>query len=115
MSLERLAMKTNQHTPGPWTIADDNGIDIGIIARKQGKGGQMVAMATVDEDVPQDDDERLSNARLIAAAPDLLAACKIAEGAFGALASVNNLPSGWHMSVVVQLLAAIAKAEGGAS
>ena len=66
-------MKT-EHTKGPWTIGSTDGNDIGIIARDSGNGGQMVAMAVVDEDYAQDTDEHLSNARLIAAAPELLAA-----------------------------------------
>lgn len=100
----------NKHTPGPWTIADDNGTDIGIIARKRGRGGQMVAMVTVDEDVPQDDDERLANARLIAAAPDLLSACKRAVHLYDHDDATSVLE--WVNSP--EFRAAIAKAEGGA-
>lgn len=103
-----------QHTPGPWKWDESWGA---IVVDRPDMQKLICPMwtgcdrARMGRDVV---DEDLANARLIAAAPDLLEACKIAEGAFGALASVNNLPSGWHRSVVVPLLAAIAKAEGGA-
>ena len=105
----------SKHTPGPWTIADDNGTDIGIIARKRGRGGQMVAMVTVDEDVPQDDDERLANARLIAAAPDLLAACKAFAAARKAWRECDDMSSIEYLDTLdaIDFDAAIAKAEGG--
>ena len=67
------------HTPGPWTIRTDSRTDIDrtvfahtpihnnpvAIARVYGEG----VMASPDA-------EKIANARLIAAAPDLLAACQ---------------------------------------
>jgi hypothetical protein len=40
---------------------------------------RLVAMVTFDEDKPQETEEVIANARLIAAAPELLAALKVAE------------------------------------
>ena len=80
-----------EHTPGPWT-ADEMATEFTIYG-----GGLMVA--DVHKDVMELDDEMRANARLIAAAPDLLAACElmVASGIRGN-ATLN---------------AAIAKARGG--
>ena len=67
-------MNAIQHTPGPWNlpshVADG---DIGIVA-----GPRLLAMVTNDEDEPMADSEQLANARLMAAAPALLAALRVA-------------------------------------
>ncbi len=76
--------KHMEHTPGPWTVAQ-NGFWYGV-------------NLTVD----QDTDVRDANARLIAAAPDLLEACKVALLAF----SPNHAPDHHH-----QIQRAIAKAQ----
>lgn len=64
----------SKHTPGPWRIAENDGAYAYI---KSGPGtnlmkpGQMVAKVWL-----QDADYNEANARLIAAAPELLEACK---------------------------------------
>lgn len=51
------------HTPGPWTVGEHRGVWVGPVVHADGKG---VAFVVGSED----------NARLIAAAPELLAALK---------------------------------------
>lgn len=67
----------NKHTPGPWYAPPlpASGTDLGIMHLPQNKAPVLVALVVIDEDDPQTDDEHAANARLIAAAPDLLAAC----------------------------------------
>ncbi len=101
--------ETVKHTPGPWEFDDDNG----VIAQV----GAHICTVSMADDFPcidndEDENERINvdaectaNARLIAAAPDLLAMLKVAQlwldvdGRFD-MQGIN---------------AAIAKAEGGAS
>ena len=96
-------MKTSaKHTPGPWQAADDGIIesDCGTVATVHGHENP--------------DDETRPNAALIAAAPDLLAACEQAYEA----AAVEWMRSGKAspqepMSALMAILAqAIAKAQG---
>lgn len=76
-----------QHTPGPWKWDESWGA---IVVDRPDMQRLICPMwtgcdrARMGRDVV---DEDLANARLIAAAPDLLEACKIAEGAFGACIS----------------------------
>lgn len=57
------------HTPGPWRIGvpDENGWGI-----YKNSGGYAIAVVPIVYDYPQ-----IANARLIAAAPELLEACKL--------------------------------------
>lgn len=101
---------TATHTPGPWSI-DDRGDCLDII----GPSGEWL-VATVqggrDEDEP--------DARLIAAAPELLEAAQLLGGGnvymeeFGryCFCPMHGKP-GLHSSSCDALNAAIAKAEGG--
>ena len=88
-----------KHTSGPWNFYDDS---------NDGKTNriEIVAMgktvARIYHSVPAED---LPNARLIAAAPDLLEAVQAAEFAMRQVAQSGN---GLHK----QLCAAIAKATG---
>lgn len=97
-------MKTQKHTPGPWHI----GLQGGIYQNKTGAQVCIYDMAT------NFDDENLANARLIAAAPELLAALELAESALceiygegGPLESCER-PFALHN----QIVAAIQKAKG---
>lgn len=57
------------HTPGPWTLVGDMAeMNLDVISAS----GCIAMMECVNDEV--DDDALLANARLIAAAPDLLAA-----------------------------------------
>lgn len=66
-------MSEAKHTPGPWTDEDNmhNGIDIKV---SQGADGGTLATVWNAQDATEPGPEELANARLIAAAPDLLAA-----------------------------------------
>ena len=91
-----------QHTQGPWSID-------GTTAAKNldviGEGGR-VAMLDCDD---IDADTLAANARLIAAAPDLLAALQaIVTG------NVYGNPTQWNLAID-RGIAAIAKATGGAA
>ena len=82
------------HTPGPWTVRHDfrsgNGeLCIGVSAARIGpKSGAVAWPSGVD------DAQELANARLIAAAPDLLAALQLVYSNAGAVVLTHNHPSG---------------------
>lgn len=82
------------HTPGPWSADHDN-------VRTPADGG-MVAKVAGDTDA-----QAYANARLIAAAPDLLAALRD-------LVSAEGLPEGYanRAMLIDAARAALAKAEG---
>jgi hypothetical protein len=89
------------HTPGPWVIEGDvaalpDDIGVGIVNRKHDGDDWDVAMVH----------SSAANARLIAAAPDLLAALKLIVEADGekSLAQI--------VAAMPDARAAIAKAEG---
>ncbi len=84
------------HTPGPWYFMTDSTAEyFAVYAKPQGGTKVICPVKMADE----------ANARLIAAAPDLLAACKAALDWVGL--------DGDHISEPTRstLLAAIAKAE----
>ena len=82
---------TTQHTPGPWAISKPIGGNVYIE-----KGNRLIGHIYRDN--------REANARLIAAVPDLLAACKAIIG----LGSVPTTQPEYRM-----LCEAIDKATGG--
>lgn len=84
-------MTTTTHTPGPWATYINGGKD-GWIANAE---GDLIACAVRD-------DTMAANARLIAAAPDLLAALQ---------GLVGNKPRGPYKDINAAL-DAIAKAKG---
>lgn len=98
----------SEHTPGPWTIFADKGAAVCILPAErpgevcsfEGRGGP----------------EREADARLIAAAPELLEACKLYWNAVdlmndGPDDSDVALASGWFQKAQTIARAAIAKAE----
>lgn len=102
---------STKHTPGPWSFYDDsndgktNRIEIVAIGK---------TVARIYHSVPEED---LPNARLIAAAPDLLAACqKFMDG----ISILNDGPDDSDVAHAHELLvesfklahAAIGKATG---
>lgn len=92
-------MSTNKHTPGPWTehtFADEKFVEI-----RAGGGCRIVAHVFLDNG------NREANARLIAAAPELLEALLAFVATFD---GVEVTPGG----DVAKARAAIAKATGGA-
>ena len=101
----------SKHTPGPWFAQDTRlvGGQVAVVGpnhdRKAGEQGVMVVAH-----VNGRSGEQGANARLIAAAPDLLAACEL---------TLAHLTSAAHREtkiippVLAALRAAIAKATGG--
>ena len=91
---------TAQHTPGPWTVIDNNW----EVSTVYGAGGE-VAMCRIDPEVTEETQDRLerikeSNARLIASAPALLLLARRLE-----VALPGDLPA-----LIAEARAAIAKA-----
>ncbi len=114
-----MSEQKNQHTPGPWR-ADESGRDV----RTGGVGGLFVARIYA---VPREDnpsvytDEQVANAHLIAAAPELLDACrtliKYCSRRDGSLANYEDWLQGFIedestiIECVEKAVAAIQKAE----
>ena len=76
-------MKTNtQHTPGPWNVGDDspNDYEGPIIDTRD----RAVAVITIDHETESTPEDR-ANARLIAAAPELLDAAELVDAANSAM------------------------------
>jgi hypothetical protein len=103
---------TTQHTAAPWeTLEIHDGIAI--------KDSRNVTIAycgyaTEADDIELDKGETEANARLIAAAPDMLEALEDAEEIISSLMAIHeedetDVPS------IVTIRAAIAKAKGGAA
>lgn len=97
---------TDKHTPGPWTIEpDDWDHDIVVEATHD---CQYHPVAKLDHNPScRTFEEVVANARLIAAAPDLLEALKTVMEAL-----IADLPQAEGGPTVQGALAAIAKAEG---
>lgn len=93
------------HTPGPWRITTDF---IGVYDSEARRIANLDSDGAPDFDV----DETLANARLIAAAPELLVALEEMVAAFGWQAPNAN-PT--VETAVATAWKAIAKAKGGAS
>lgn len=89
------------HTPGPWWAENLRRRPVVIM----GRIGYGVSMPVADHA------EQKANARLIAAAPDLLAVCNKAADYFDAH-EAHELPAG-AVPVFANIVSAIAKAQGG--
>ena len=89
------------HTPGPWRVTGPN-----VRA-----GDALVAIVTNHwADEPTPDDEKASTARLIAAAPELLAALSAMLGA-AELDALDDTSNVWR-SLMLDAHAAIQRANG---
>jgi hypothetical protein len=103
---------TGQHTKGPWRIETRHGpLDV--------FGADRQFVCEVGFQLDNGDDEReAADARLIAAAPDMLDALKSLVAANEAwnreVAAIVGREPGWTDSYLDAARAAIAKAEGGA-
>ncbi|WP_152593472.1 hypothetical protein [Stenotrophomonas maltophilia] len=89
----------NKHTPGPWWVDDHTNI--------RSEPG-MVAFPCVKDGLPQE-----ANARLIAAAPELLEALILLEREMVESGNAGSVDYGWKPAIE-KTRAAIAKATGGA-
>ncbi|HOW49902.1 MAG TPA: hypothetical protein PLB26_19850 [Rubrivivax sp.] len=101
------------HTPGPWVPrASKFGLDFGIVIN-----GEFV-IAEVFSDIRserhRDVEEARANARLIAAAPELLEALRTTRGNVASLGPAGAIPFEYR-EWLAMLDAAIAKATGAAS
>lgn len=95
---------TTKHTPGPWAVDDDGDVCISDLER---------LIAAVDRrNVTLRKDEAAANAALIAAAPDLLAACEALAEAQQRADAGEHVGFGLYVDAVDAARAAIAKAKG---
>lgn len=94
------------HTPGPWSV-DTTKITLAIRSTAA-KGGERYRVASLGIGRRTPDAVDVANARLIAAAPDLLAACKALLGP----EVIASLRGEEKFDPVGMAFAAIAKAEG---
>jgi hypothetical protein len=103
-------MKNTQHTPGPWVIADDptsEGVWIDHPDLKSGEDDEICRCL----DSTLSGEECLANARLIAAAPELLDALKTLTDALNE--SLEPVPLAADIvNAFRDSMRAIAKAEG---
>lgn len=100
-------MSESKHTPGPWMMATRPSSIVGWPVVAPYAMGRSVCNVTAGHD------ESAANARLIAAAPDLLAALKDARETI--IQHVNSRGSeaeGSSADWVAEIDAAIARAEG---
>lgn len=101
---------SEKHTPGPWVVGDGGRMvlrDVPGIC--DGHDGYAVAVTSAHSLLPVE--EARANARLIAAAPDLLAALKALQ--LQALQSnVNDPANDWGREALALTRAAIAAATG---
>jgi len=112
------------HTKGPWAVSQLGRRNDGSIAVMTDSDVDRFAVAYVNVSSPQprgkahlaQDDASESNARLIAAAPDMLDALRIAAEALDNYSDVNDGGNGpvpnRAMAALQDVEAAIAKAEG---
>lgn len=89
---------SEKHTRGPWVLFSDERSKLLEVlpAMRPGTIAKIIWVHAGDEG----DEEAYANARLIAAAPDLLAACELALAAMG------------NMSAAEVVRAALAKSRG---
>lgn len=109
-----------EHTPGPWKTSMLCDSVEAVLIKKTPRGqlsrvyGYAASPGTIclledGENINYTDaDEKAANAHLIAAAPDLLAACKKALAYFDVVAARSPI----ELEIEEQLAAAIAKAKG---
>jgi hypothetical protein len=109
----------SQHTPGPWYSSSPD-FPIGILsAHRFGEGDpEQICFIGGDVMAPESSDENEANAALIAAAPELLRACKEAIPEIRCLwhqltKRPTNRIVGETRSILDRIEAAVAKAEGG--
>jgi hypothetical protein len=102
------------HTPGPWVVNDKVGLPDDYYHEHTiyDDAGRLVASALSDADTSRDLNRSFSNANLIAAAPDLLAALEMSRAILLGIGDVHKLKSiGVALSYIDP---ALAKATGAA-
>lgn len=96
-----------EHTPGPWEIRYGNGIDMQIVS-EQGSICRLDGYSHSVELMDENEEKERANARLIAAAPDLLEVCEAAL----MVGEIQFETCVLSKSVKERLIAAINKAKG---
>jgi len=122
MTQDSLTSKTNPHTPGPWYPAR-SGHELIVLSHTAVRSGSIAVLGEYWANYPRD--EVTANARLIAAAPELLelarryaSDCPDCNGTGRYLRSVclpwigTEARPGDACEKCADILAAIAKAEG---
>jgi hypothetical protein len=99
-------MSNTKHTPGPWTQYRDSRGNVRIQGNVQ--GGPVAFIEEMNNTGGTEQDH--ANARLIAAAPDLLAACQ--EIIDGMVDGKNSTNKNVTMYAIQMVKSAIAKATG---
>ena len=94
------------HTPGPWVAGDDEGSDYYLVGPHDGNG--IVYQSAVELHIEAD-------TRLIAAAPEMLAALQAVLAEIEGPDRPHSTDSWLPAHLAHQVRAAIAKAEGGAA
>ncbi len=114
----------SEHTPGPWVIASGSHVcgrwtgmvrieaseDFHSNGQDYPDGGSTKSYTNVVCGLSGHSETAIANANLIAAAPDLLAACKAVDE----LESDGYVIPKGHLAAFTAVRKAIAKAEGGA-
>lgn len=103
---------TTKHTPGPWVIRDGGFEPCEIVAESENRGLPVARVWSTDFFFGK------ANARLIAAAPDLLTACRFARDVVrDTQERMNGLDPAMNILIGLadKIDALIAKAEGRAT
>jgi hypothetical protein len=94
----------SKHTPGPWIIKRTSSAPTGLDA-----GGILITQANAILQSPENDSAAEANARLIAAAPELLKAIvQLEEFASLALTELTDQDTGWYYQLQAARQAATA-------
>jgi len=101
--------KTSQHTPGPWSD-NDNGLILGDLDNYRHEA-PFVADVCISPDAYTDRER--ANCRLIAAAPDMLAALEFVSMTFADIEASKR--KGYYTECPKIVAAVITKATGGAA
>ena len=107
-------MSAAKHTPGPWSFVDHSWCDKSVYARLHETDERRIALFHLDEDASEDEEAvEIANARLIAAAPELLDALQ--SLLFDAEQFAKVIPPYQNAESIALARAAIVKATGRAA
>ena len=98
--------QTAKHTPGPWDFCHVPGEYGHVITIEEGEIAEAFSEAVGDE-------QAVANARLIAAAPEMLEALEFVRMTFADIEASKR--KGYYTECPTIVAAAIAKAKGGAA
>lgn len=112
MNTQNTQTKNAQHTPGPWRTGDAG---LTVFGPKTDEPAPVTIALLPNPSPRVSPDERRANARLIAAAPDLLAALYVALPFVMDAEDDPTFKPGYVAGRIKEIRAAIARAEGGAS